>query len=109
MNSKTNQKNIRKLPDVLKQFLWSYNFSNLDAERDKKVIIVNTINYGDLKHWRWLVQRYGKPAVKEVLSNLPVSEFRPRVKKLVSIIFAIKDFNYAPRSTQHQEQRNCQH
>ena len=86
-----------KLPEFFKPLLWSYNFPQIDAEENKKTIIINTINYGDLAHWRWIIKNYGKKTVTEVLSNVPVSELRPGAKKLASVVFGIKSFNYERR------------
>lgn len=85
------------IPDFFKPLLWSYNFSKIDLERDKKVIIINTINYGDLRHWRWLFGYYGKEEIKKILESTPATELRSRVRRLVAVIFSITDFNYAPR------------
>lgn len=85
------------LPEFFKPLLWSYDISQIDVERDKKMIIVNAVNYGDLCHWRWLVQTYGKEEVSNVISRIPVTELRPRVRRLAAIFFSVKNFNYAPR------------
>lgn len=97
-NSKIKKRSVF-LPDFFKPIMWSYDFSKIDAEKDKKTIILNTINYGDLKHWRWIEKRYGQPIIQEILGNMSVTEIRPKVLKLVALIFSIKDFNYAPRGT----------
>lgn len=86
-----------KLPEFFKPILWSYDFPTIDSEKNKKVIIVNTINYGDLEHWHWLMQYYGKEAVRDVLEQIPSSEMRPRALRLATAIFSIKNFNHAPR------------
>lgn len=88
-----------QLPSFFQPILWSYNFSALDPEIHKKVIIVNTINYGDLVHWRWVIGYYGKEAVRELLKTLPASELRPRARRLAEIIFSPTHFNDALRST----------
>ena len=87
-----------KLPLFFKPILWSYNFNSIDIEKNKKVIIINAINYGDLKHWRWLIKYYGKENVKEILMKVPFTEIRLRIVPLVSIMFSIDKFNYALRS-----------
>jgi len=89
-----------RLPDLFKPLLWSYNFSEIDPEKNKKTIIVNAINYGDLRHWRWLVKFYGKEAVRQALISVPASEMRPRARKLASLLFSIILFNNAPRGSQ---------
>ena len=88
----------KKLPGFFKSILWSYNFNSMDVEKNKKTIIVNAINYGDLKHWRWLIKNYGRKDIKEILMRIPFTEIRPRVVPLVSIIFSIDKFNYVLRS-----------
>ncbi len=85
------------LPDFFRPLMWSYDFNSLDLEKNKKTIIVNTINYGDLKHWRWIAKHYGKNRIKEVLGAIPAQELRNRARKLASLIFSLQDFNYAPR------------
>jgi hypothetical protein len=88
-----------KLPDYFKPILWSYDLDKLNLEKNKKTVIVSVINYGDLKHWRWLKENYGKKAVCEVLAKIRASEIRPGARRLASIIFGINQFNYAPRGT----------
>lgn len=89
----------KMLPDFFKPLFWSYNFSEIDSEENKRVIVVNTINYGDLKHWRWLVDTYGKEGVRSMLKDIPATELRARVRRLAGIIFNVNNFNYAPRGT----------
>ena len=89
-----------KLPDFFKPLLWSYDFSRIDPEKHRKVIIVNTINYGDLKEWRWISGHYGQGAIRKILETMPVSELRPRVRKLAALLFSVTSFNDAPRSAQ---------
>ncbi|MEK7090017.1 MAG: hypothetical protein AAB930_00315 [Patescibacteria group bacterium] len=85
------------LPKEFGKILWSYNLSRVNPDRDKKVIITNTINYGNLGEWRWIIRRYGKNQIRRILRNSPISEIRPHIRKLVSIIFNIDEFNHAPR------------
>lgn len=96
-----NGKEAARLPEMFRPLLWSYKFEAIDPDEHYKEIIVNAINYGDLKHWRWLVCYYGRERLREVLTTVPVSEFRPRVVKLVSLLFRIgkNEFNYARRGT----------
>ncbi len=86
-----------KLPDFFKSLLWSYNFSDIDTKKNKKTIIINTVNYGDLKHWKWIINNYGKETIAEVLSRISAFELRPGARKLASIVFDIKEFNYERR------------
>lgn len=87
----------RELPEFFKPLLWSYDFSKIDPKKDKKVIIINSINFGDMKHWKWLIEVYGKDNIRNLLEEIPVSEIRPHVRRLASLIFSVGQFNYAPR------------
>lgn len=91
--------NKHGLPEMFRGLMWSYKFEEIDPEEHYHELIVNTINYGDLKHWRWLIQRYGKGYLREVLTTLPITEFRPRIVKLMMLLFGIEydEFNYVPR------------
>jgi len=93
----------KKLPLFFKPILWSYDFNSLDSEEDKKTIIINSINYGDLNHWRWIIKRYGKREIKKILKDIFYMEIRPRVVPLISIIFSINRFNYAIRGVTQRE------
>ena len=94
-----NQKSfINSLPEFFRPLLWSYDFDSLDLSKNKKTVILNTINYGDLKHWRWIVNYYGKEEVKKILGTASAWQLRSRIRKLVSLIFELQNLNYAPRS-----------
>lgn len=85
------------LPKFFKPLMWSYDFNSLDLNKNKKTIILNTINYGDLNHWRWIIKYYGKNEVKKTLESVSAWELRNRVRKLASLIFSLQNLNYAPR------------
>lgn len=88
---------MRRPPNSLKPYFWSYDFSKLDVESDRRLIVVNIINYGTLKDWRWLVKVYGKEEIKKIIRRTPTGEFRPPALKLISLLFSIK--KYASRSS----------
>jgi hypothetical protein len=87
------------IPQYFKPILWSYDIDKIDLESSKSTIIINTINYGNLQHWKWLMYHYGKDIIREVLGTVPVTSIRPRVQRLATLLFDIKTFNHAPRST----------
>lgn len=86
------------LPDFFRPLLWSYDIRRIDPQRDRKTIIVQALNYGDLEHWQWLVRTYGREGVRAVLQALPATELRSRVRRLVMLIFSIDAFSHASRS-----------
>ena len=89
----------KKLPDDFKPLFWSQDYSRLDLIQDKKTIIINTINYGEISHWKWIKTFYGEEEIKRILMELPHTELRVRVLPLAQLIFSIPNFNHAPRST----------
>ena len=87
------------LPQALRPMLWSYDFDRIDPAKHQKTIIVQAINYGTLADWRWLRETYGRDGVHRVLSTIPATEIRSRVRRLASLMFGVERFNYAPRGT----------
>lgn len=92
----------QSLPRFFKPLLWSYNFEDIDPEKSKQTIIVNSINYGDLRHWQWIKKAYGEKEIQKVLHTIPITALRPRAAKLAQLIFKAK-FNYAPRGPHKRE------
>ena len=91
-------KSSKKPPNSFKHLLWSYDFAKLDLNKDKKVIITNVINYGDLAQWKWIRDFYGLTSLRKTLMNTTITELRDRVRPLVQLIFSIPNFKYASRS-----------
>lgn len=95
-----------KLPLFFKPLFWSYKFSSINCQRDKKRIVINTINYGKWKHWLWLIKFYGGKIIKEIIEDTPVTEFRPPALKLICLLLGIKKLKYASRSDYIKGQNN---
>ena len=89
----------KKIPDSFKPLLWSYDFSKVDVDRDKKAIVIAALNYGDLNQWRWVAAYYGKKAIRRIIEEVPATEFRDRIRPLIALMFGVQHFNYAPRGT----------
>lgn len=96
----------QKIPSFFRPILWSYQFSKLNPEQDARAIMVQTINYGQWRHWLWLVRRYGKSKLRQILKEVPMSEFRPRALQLARILFGISKMNYVSRVAYIQRQKN---
>ncbi len=95
-----------KLPKDFKSLFWGYNFNAINPIEDKRVVIVNTLNWGNLKQWRELIKIYGKKNLREIVGGIPESEFRRQVIKLIKLLIGINKFEYASRSAQIQAERN---
>lgn len=87
------------IPNFFKPLLWSFDFAKINPEKHKKTLIINAINYGDLKHWQWLNKTYGTREIRDILCKIPATALRKRVRELAKIIFNIKKFNHALRSS----------
>jgi hypothetical protein len=87
-----------KLPLFFKPILWSFDFSRLSLIKDKHLIILNTINYGDFKHWKWIAEFYGKEEISRIIFEAPVGRIRKRAKILAAIIFKINIIGNEKRS-----------
>lgn len=96
----------KKLPESFRELLWSYRFSEVDAEEDKMVIVVNTINYGDWEHWQWIFNYYGTSGTKKIIEEIPASAFRKSALKLVCLLLGIEKMKYATRSDQIKARKN---
>lgn len=103
MRAKT--KNL-KIPLFFKPLFWSYKFSSIDLQKNKRTIIINTINYGKWEHWTWVIKFYGKENVKKFIEEIPETEFRVQALKLISILLDIKKLKYASRSDYIKDQKN---
>jgi hypothetical protein len=89
--------NKAQLPDSFRPLFWSYRFDQLEPTKDARTIVIQLINYGSLRHWRWLVRRYGTTEIKHVLESIPATEIRPRTRVLASLLFSIPTWRYAYR------------
>jgi hypothetical protein len=58
------------IPDGLAVWFQEYDFASLDAERDQRLVIERTLAYGTRAGVRWLLLRYGRPAIQAWLSDL---------------------------------------
>ena len=76
-----------QIPVYFKQILWSYNFKKLDPQKNERDIILNTINYGNLVHWFWILKNYGKTGVLRIIKQGRPTELRIGARRLAKIIF----------------------
>jgi hypothetical protein len=98
-----NIKKVKELPEDFKTVMWGYDFDKIDSEEDKELIIINTLNYGNWRQWKWLVENYGFLELKTIIENTPRSEFRNyRALSLISLILGIKKMKYENRGIKIQ-------
>ncbi len=99
------KKRVKNLPKFFKSILWSYDFSLVDPQKNKKRIIINSINYGEWKHLKWIIDYYGKDQVKKIIKNTPKTEFLKSPLALITLLLNIKSLKYASRSDYIKSQK----
>ncbi|MFH1354350.1 MAG: hypothetical protein ABIH36_03610 [bacterium] len=83
------RKGHTRLPEMFRPIMWSYRFEDIDADKHREEIIVNTINFGSLRHWHWLITHYGKKEIHQVLRRRLATEFNPESRNLARLVFGI--------------------
>ena len=77
------------IPDFVKPFLWSYDISKLDMEKDKKRIITNVLNYGTKEATDWLLSVFSKKDIKESIEHPFVGEWNKKSLHYWSFILGV--------------------
>ncbi len=78
------------IPDYIKPFLWSYDFSKIDIDKDKKRIITNVLNYGTKEATDWLFSVYDKDDITEAIVNPFSGEWDKKSIHFWSFVFGVK-------------------
>lgn len=87
--------NKHGLPEMFRPLLWSYRFEDIDPDVHFHELVVNTINYGTLQHWRWLQEHYGRERLQEILKDCLETELNRESKNLAKVLFNIRYFRHA--------------
>lgn len=93
-------KNARKLPRKrpplsFRPLLWGLDWDRLSIIRDKHDIILNIVNEGSLDQWRWIIDTYGKEAIRRILEKRLATEFHPESRHLARVLFNVKRYRNA--------------
>ena len=78
------------IPDFIRPFLWSYDVSELDLEKDKKRIITNVLNYGTKEATDWLFSVFEKKDITETIENPYPGEWNKKSLHFWSFMFDVK-------------------
>ena len=57
-------------PETFRPLFWSYDFSG-SILSPSQTIIVQVLNYGTFSQWRWLIESYGRDAVRTSSGKSP--------------------------------------
>ena len=94
-----------KIPHFFKSLLWSYDISRLDPHDAMRIIVVQTVNSGEWRHWQWVIKYYGKDSIRRLIEEIPKSEFRPEALALATAVFRVRKMKYASRGAYIRSQR----
>ena len=86
---------MNNIPDFVKPFLWSYDFSKIDTQKDKKRIITNVLNLGTKEATDWLFSIYDKSEIAEAIKNPFVGEWNRKSLHFWSFILGVPAGNTA--------------
>jgi len=67
-----------KIPQFVAPFLWSYDISALDLERDKKRIVINVLNFGTKEATDWLFSTYPKNEIQKIVAESLYGEWNKK-------------------------------
>ena len=78
------------IPSYVRPFLWSYDVSKLDTEKDKKRIITNVLNHGTKEATAWLFSRFSKKDIREAITNPLPGEWNKKSIRFWSLMLDAK-------------------
>jgi hypothetical protein len=78
---------VPMIPDTAAKYFWDVNASELNVEKHKRLIMSRLLNYGDLREWRWLAERYGKKEIVSFVRSDGRTGLREPTKRLALVMF----------------------
>lgn len=86
-----------EIPKQIRPFLWSYDISKLDLEKDKKRIITNVLNLGSKEATDWLFSAFEKKDIIEAVENPLPGEWNKKSLHFWALILGAKEKSPARR------------
>lgn len=84
------EQNQAKILQKFKPFLWSFDISKMDIQKNKKRIITNILNLGTKETTDLLFKIYDKKEIKKQIENPLPGEWNDKSLNYWSIIFEIE-------------------
>lgn len=78
------------LPEMLRPFFWSNDFSKLDPAKHQKLIITQILNYGTKQACDWLFSQYSKLEITQIASQIPTGQWNKRSLALWTLVLGIE-------------------
>lgn len=76
-------------PQSVKAVLWSYDLSAIEAQKDKKIIISQVLNFGSEEAIKWLFQQYGFAIVEQVADTIPLFQWNKKSLAMWKLVLSI--------------------
>lgn len=76
-------------PAFLQPFLWSYDLSRLDIERDKYLIIRQVLDFGTARATQWLRSTYSEGDIKAGIEGSARSEWNAKSLALWELVYDV--------------------
>jgi hypothetical protein len=87
---KSNPFMTQPLPQRFAPFFPEYLIKNLNAGQYRTTVICRILEFGNLNDIRWLINRYGRKDIKNILARDGGRLLSSRAKRLWSLFFDVK-------------------
>lgn len=74
-------------PVFLQPFLWSYDLSQMDIERDKRVIVQQILDYGTKPATDWLRRTYSVDDIRAGIENSASGDWSKKSLALWELVY----------------------
>lgn len=79
-----------KLPKPVENVLWSYDLSQIDVNRNKKLIITQVLNFGTKEATDWMFKKYTIGDIRKIAEQIPLGQWEKKSLALWSYYLGIK-------------------
>ena len=86
-----------QLPQAVNAVLWSYDLSQIDLSKHKRIIISQVLNFGSLEAVSWLFDNYPSDEIKEAAINIPLGAWNKKSLNLWSLYFDLEKAQFKQR------------
>ena len=86
-----------KLPKPIENVLWSYDLSQIDVNRNKKLIIGQILNFGTKEATDWMFKKYTIEDIRKTAEQIPLGQWGKKSLALWSYYLKIKPISKSER------------
>jgi len=86
-----------KLPKSVENVLWSYDVSQIDVNRKKRLIITQVLNFGTKEATDWLFKQYTFGDIRKTAEQIPLGQWEKKSLALWSYYLGVKPISKSER------------